>query len=352
VAAAITAVAIGGGAGAGGLLLMRDEEDTTPRTAAALLADAERSVRDVAAELRAVERLEDVHVAGRHASDEAEHIRSLADRGERALTASPALAKPVRAALTADAAALTAAAQVQQLERDRLGDWRAMLADIRGGIAAASSGHARVSALPQVRASKDPTPALAAASTRVDALVRRARKKLANWHKRYRKAKAQRRESLAVLDGYRSSMLVYLRDYDELRTAMSTFIGKVDSTGVTFDDAYDFLADASSSRSRVRRGIAALDAPASLATPHNTLLAVVDTSIAAVDQAYDGTLDYEFDYEGAYDDYRDVPGWRSFTTQSEQVAARYTTARAAWDQAFANARKKISDRALPKAPQL
>jgi hypothetical protein len=351
-AAAVAAVALGGGAGAGGLLLMREDEDTTPRDAGALLAKAQHSMRDVAAELAAVRRLEDVHVAGRHAGEQAREVQELVAHAERRLAGNAALAEPVRAVLVADVAALTTIAQVEELDRRRLERWRPMRNDIRGAIADVSARLSAVGRVPELARSENPAPALTSGSTRVDGLVKTARKKLAKWQRRYRHAKAERRASLAVLDGYRSSMLVYLRDYDGLRTEMSDWIGKVDTTGVTFDEAYEFLADASGGRTRVRRGIATLDAPAAVASQHNTLLEVVDTSVAAVDQAYDGTIDYEFDFEAAYDDYRDVPGWRSFTEQSEQVAGRYASARASWDQAVANARKKISDRALPKAPEV
>lgn len=345
IAAAVAAIAAGGGA-AGGALALTEREDTSPATAAALVADGRRAVEQVAGALTRADSLKGLRTAGDIAAERARFVRGLTARGERALTADPALAQRVEGVLTADVAALQSVAQLRELTPDTLARWQPMLADIRRAAADVSVYQRSLAA------SRRPAPALATAVTGADALVDRARRRLAGWRRRHFKAMRERRRELAVLGGYQSTMLAYLRDYDELRTEMSSWIAKVDGGGVTFDEGYEFLAQASADRARVRRGIAALDAPAALAAEHSALMTVLDAGIAAVDMAYDGTIDFEFDLAGEYDSYRDTPGWSTFTSQSQEVTGRYAGARADWERTFTQERQQIRDRAMPKVPDV
>jgi hypothetical protein len=351
IALAGTAVLVGGSAGAGALVLAK-EEDRSPATAAALVADGGRNIDETAAELEQVESLADLKRAAKAAGRRAGDVRELATRAERALAAKPILAEPVQRVLAAEAAALASVAQAASLTPEGIERWRSIAADIRRGAAEVTMEHGSLRIPPPATRPRDAGQSLLMATKAAGRYMRRAQGRLADWRRRHNKAKRKRRHELAVLDAYESTMTGYLETYDGLRSDMSDWITKVDSGGVTFDEGYEFLADASGERARVRRGIDALDAPAALAEHHNTLLAVVAASVDAVDAAYDGTIDYEFDWAGEYDSYRDAPGWRTFTEQSESVAGRYAAALAGWKAAFTKERKKTTDRALPKAPNV
>jgi hypothetical protein len=297
-------------------------------------------------------RLDDLVAGGRVAQTNERTIRNLIRRADTELADRPGYHDVVVAALSAQAATLQAMASLSTLTPQTLGRWNATHADVTASLPAVAETRRKAALVLPPGLPPDRSNAATRAVTSVDDLVSGMQRKLRRWRKRYERARRERRQRLAVLDSYARSMRDYLGTYDELRDELSTFMAKVDSSGVTFDDAYDFLAEASGARSRVRNGIAALDAPAALATTHNELLAVVDTGVAAVDAAWDGTADYEFDFEGEYDHYRDTPGWQSFTRDSEAIASRYAAARGSWQSQVDAARKRVRDRRIPTPPEV
>jgi hypothetical protein len=197
-----------------------------------------------------------------------------------------------------------------------------------------------------------PRSTLAAAKRRTGEVITRGEHRLRRWRHRVAQIRRDRSGDLAVVSSYAASLETYLEQYAALRSALDTWIAKVDVDGVTFDEAYDFLASASASRSSIRQGIAALDAPAAVASAHNDLMSVMDQAISAVDSAYDGVLDYEFDYAFTYRNYKETPGWQAFKSQSEQVAARYSSASAALHNLVGAEKDKVERRELPPRPEL
>ena len=145
----------------------------------------------------------------------------------------------------------------------------------------------------------------------------------------------------------------FLATYDGLRSSLDEWIQKVDSDGATFDEAYSFLASASSERASVRQSIAVLDPPASIASAHNDFLASLDAAVAAVDSAYTGIEEYEGDIFGEeYIDYKDTPGWQTFRSESESVSAGYGSARASLEALITQERHKVERRQLPRKPKV
>ena len=198
----------------------------------------------------------------------------------------------------------------------------------------------------------DASPVVLAAITAAGHEVRSARRKLRSWNRRWESARSERKQRLRVMDSYAQSMRSYLVRYDDLRSDMEAWIAKVDSDGASYSDAYEFLADASSGRASVSKGVGALDAPPSLAAQHAQLRVVIDRAAKAVDDAYTGISDYQYSDGGEYDSYKDTPGWQSFSSESETVSGAYNAARTAWEKRVERRRKAIRNTKLPAAPNV
>ncbi len=161
----------------------------------------------------------------------------------------------------------------------------------------------------------------------------------------------ERRADLAVLDSYASAVRNYQSQYQDLRSKLEDFLAEIDGRGVTFEEAYNGLGDALSGRAQLKQGMSALDAPSALSHAHNSVVSALGRATDALNAAYSGTIDYEYDTE-SYDSYRDTPGWKDFTSASNALAGEYAAAVAAWEEQLKTARARIARKKLPPKPEL
>jgi hypothetical protein len=221
VALAGVAVLIGASAAAGALVLTQ-EEDRSPAAATQLLEEAARSAQLTAARLERADNLAAIRLVGQDADQRSREVVALLDHAEHQLAAKPALAEPVQRVLTSEAAALDSLAELATLTPRRLNRWDSMVANVRRTAAELSVQHRALHAPPLLTRPEDPGQSLRTAANAADVVVRRGRRLLAGWRRRYRSAQRERRHDLAVLDAYHSTMSSYLDTYDGLREEMST----------------------------------------------------------------------------------------------------------------------------------
>jgi hypothetical protein len=345
----LLALAIGG-AGGTAVVVILESTDTSEADAAEAIRATHSDLTRVARQFERSRRIAEVSSAAGAAKEGAEsgrrrlaELADIADRRTRDAT---------RAALTADVAALDALAGLTDLRGSRLAVWDDVSSSVQTARTQMDQAAPAITRLSLESVPAPPVQVVARAHDHLDALLPTAQRRHLRWRRRFVKARRERNADLTVLEGYAQTMRGHVAEYSSLRSEMSTWIEKVDSDGVTFEQAYDYLADASSSRGSVRTAIGNLDPPAAVASQHNELLATVDQAVAAVDAAYEGTVDFQFDLDEDYSTYRDAPGWETFKTESGRISGRFSRAQAAWESAIASARGTIRGRGLPEEPDL
>jgi hypothetical protein len=342
-AAVVTGLVIGGGVTAA-VNLAGDDGSSV---AAGTLSTGSTQIRAVTAELGRAEDMDGVRAAGARASAAVIRLRreeSSADAIEDA-----ALRRETSEALGLEISLLEGLARLDDSSPPDPDAWAAIDSGVTQNILALRPLIRKIGA--ESVAFRHPAlSALANGQAQVEAVIRRGARRLSKWRRAVVRVRRQRSGELAVISSYSTSIQSYLDQYGSLRSQLDDWIALVDSDGVSFDEAYDFLAEASSSRSSIRQGIAALDAPAALASTHNDFLSVVDQAIAAVDSAYDGVIEYEFDFDYEYGNYKETPGWQTFKRQSEEIAGRYESASASLEDLVAAEKHKVERRALPPKP--
>ncbi|MCU1371623.1 MAG: hypothetical protein JWO77_2817 [Ilumatobacteraceae bacterium] len=191
--------------------------------------------------------------------------------------------------------------------------------------------------------------------------------KLTAWKAETDRIQASKAAELSTLDSYASAVRAQASRYSSLRRTMQQFVDRVDTVGVTFEEAYTALADAVSQRSSVRTNLAGVSPPAAAAAAHNGLLSVLDTAVSAVSDATDGIRQYQSTsyYDSSYycDDggyyecdtsyrvyYKDTPGWQTFVAKSDSITSTYDDALRAWESAVATERARIDAIPLPPKP--
>jgi hypothetical protein len=199
--------------------------------------------------------------------------------------------------------------------------------------------------------------------TVLDGTLRAIASKLEAWQAETDRIEAEKAAQLATLDTYAQSVRGQASRYSTLRRTLQDFMDRVDTVGVSFDEAYAALSDAGSQRTSVRANLAGLNPPAAVAGAHNGLLDVLDTAVSAIDDAIDGTREYEASQysscpywdEYCYDDdyylwYKDTPGWQTFTSKSDAITSSYDSALRSWESAVASERSRIEATPLPPKP--
>jgi hypothetical protein len=343
------AVLLGAGGGLATVLVVQ-ARDTSEREAVDIVAATHTDVERVARRFSSADRLIDVQVAARSAADAADRAREEVRSASQIHNQRKRVA--TREAAAADLAVLDSLAPLADVTPERLSGWDDRRQSIDGARAAIDRAAGPLEELRLEHSPPSPASSVAAARLHLDELMTAAERRYGRWRRRFRAARKERDADLAVIVGYAGSMRGHLSTYSSLRTELSNWMGKVDSQGVTFGQAYDFLAEASAARSRVRVAIAALDPPSPVAAQHNDLLSTIDQAVRTVDSAYNGTIDFQFDFAGDYAYYREAPGWDSFKSESERISTRYSAAQGAWESKLASARTAVKDRRLPKEPQL
>jgi hypothetical protein len=183
-------------------------------------------------------------------------------------------------------------------------------------------------------------------------MITTAARKLGRWQQRIVAIRRSRKARVAVLDSYASSLRSYVSRYSKLRDDMEEWISKVDAGDQTYSEAFTFLDGAASQRASIRAGMKTLDAPSAVASAHNHLIDVIDLAITAVNNAYTGLSEYQYDYDNQYSTYKDTPGWLSFKSASNRVASQYDGAVADWGRRMKRSRSAVLNAGLPSRPSI
>jgi len=185
----------------------------------------------------------------------------------------------------------------------------------------------------------------------LDDVITRDIREVDAWQRAFAAAKSKKSAKLATANGYADTMRGYLSQYDTLRSETSDWIDQVDGPGVTtYDEAYQFLGDATSERQNIKDSIDGLDAPGPLAGPQSEISGVLAKAVQAMGDASSGVASYQFSYR--YHDYKDTPGWQQFESASDEISSGYATAVANWEAAISDYVSSIEDRPLPKPPAI
>ena len=252
--------------------------------------------------------------------------------------------------LGAQAALLTAYSAAERLATPRKEDVDHISAQLR----AAESGNARATAAARragVVIVVTPTH-VTTNDQRGQRLLSGAATKLAHWQKRVATIRSGRHERLLVINAYAKTFRSHIGTYEAARTRLDDFIADVDENGATFQEAYDFLSTASGDRAIASAAVKSIHPPAEVRLQHDAVVAAIARASSAVDAASSGVADYQFDYEGEYETYKDTPGWRTFRAESKAVAAQYESAVAEWQRRLDRLRTSLRSAPFPPHPKV
>lgn len=347
--AALAAVGVGL-AGGGGVVAYVKLADDSKEVAAGALSAADDTLSDLAGQLNSAERMAEIRAAGQDAAQavpglehELARVEAIDDEEVRG---------PVREAVGAELSILQSLAGVADDQTPDTESFEAVDNAVRAATLTLEQTAPRIRSLELEGFDRLPTTLIAAATENAGEVIETGARKLARWRRQVARIKREKKGELAVMESYASSMRSYLATYDGLRSDLDGWIQKVDSEGATFAEAYDFLSNASSERAAVRDSIAALGPPAALASAHNSFLTVLNSAVAAVDSAYSGIAEYEFDFDYEYFDYKDTPGWRTFRSESDRISGEYGAARSTLEALIAEEQRKLERRQLPPRPEV
>ena len=335
---------------AGGVVLYPHTSDLSRERAEEAIRPGRQAVADSAVALEHAEKLDDLAEAGAAAGTAISAVELLDPRrisDSQFRTAAEQL-------LQAQLALLSALEPLADLDESTVGKWRSHRRGIRAAVRQVARAQPAVAELDLARENTVWGPVLTWSLANADAVVAKASRRLRQWRSRVQRVRRERRAALAAVAGYESGVRGYLATYDGLGTELDDWIRKVDTEGATFSDAHKFLGSASTARQRVRDGIAALDAPAAVASTHASLLAFIDRALAAVDSARAGVSEVERDSKGKrrYSDYMDAPGWQRFRSESNAADSKSAAARSTWQEAVAHEVEQIESIKPPKRPDV
>jgi hypothetical protein len=136
--------------------------------------------------------------------------------------------------------------------------------------------------------------------------------------------------------------------YSDSREELGDWTAKVESEGSTYSEAYQVLYQQTERRVQLRDEMVALAAPAEFAAMRADGLSVMDSAIAATEDASRGISEYQSDSYGSFDQ---TPGWVSFQEASEQIGTDYSHALADYDAQKRTIIARLAKREpLPKPP--
>lgn len=191
---------------------------------------------------------------------------------------------------------------------------------------------------------------LNAALAALDRLIEKDQALVAEWKASSARSQSRRTGARKALDAYVADVQPLIDEYSQLRTAMGNFSDEVAAGGYTWDRAYAFLANAATERARIKASLDAIQAPAALEGAHETLVNVIDRSVAAVKAASEGLSQCQGSYY-CYS-YQDTPGWQTFRSESGSISAAYSRALDSWKSAVAREKTKLSASTAPAFPTL
>jgi hypothetical protein len=138
----------------------------------------------------------------------------------------------------------------------------------------------------------------------------------------------RRAATLSALQSFTNDFDGIISRYSAARTELSDWIARVNSVGVTYDEAYQMLYQQTERRRELRGELAALRAPAPFAQDKQAVLAAMDRAIDATEAAARGISEYQFDY--SYARYDETPGWQQFESASDEISDAYGQALATY----------------------
>jgi hypothetical protein len=347
-AGAITVVLVAAAVVAAVTLLGGGDSATRSRTT---LRDALRVAQPALAGANGATRLADVQAAGRLASAQAETMAT--QTGVASAISDARFRRATTAMIRAERAYLSDLARTASLSETNLDTWPALKQTLqRDSISLTASRPAVValklhSALPLTV-----TPASSAAAiASLDHVISHADSALTAWRSQTHAAHARNHRAMAGVVSYATTMHGYLSQYDSLRNDMSDWVDKVDTEGATFDEAYQFLGDATTARQSLKDTISHLQAPTTaLAAAQSRVEQVLADSIQAMDDAQSGISDYQFSSD--YTNYKDTPGWRQFQSESSKISDELGAAGANLEQQIAARQKAVRNHGLPPKPEV
>ncbi len=334
---------------AGGVALYPSASDASrQRAGEAILLPGNKVVAESAAALEHAKKLDDLAEAGAAARAAIADLELLDTQG----ISDSQFQSAARQLLQAQLAWLSALAPLADLEESTVGEWRSHRRGIRAAVRQIERAHPAIAELQLASELNVWGPVLTWSLANADAVVVQAARRLRLWRSRVQKVRQGRREALAAITSYDSSVRGYLATYDGLRTDLDDWIRKVDTEGTTFAKAYKFLGSASTATESVRNGIAALEAPADVASSQRRLLAFMDRAIAAVDSARAGISEHERESKDKYSYYTEAAEWQRFRSESDAAVRKSAAARSRWQAAVAAQVKKLNSVKLPKRPNV
>ena len=316
---------------AGGVAVYPHTSDASRQHAEEAILPGNQIVAESAAALEHAEKLDDLAEAGANARAAIADVELL-DTQE---ISDPQLRSAAKQLLQAQLALLSALEPLADLEESTVSEWRSHRRRIRAAVRRIDHAHPAVAELHLTSQLNVWGPVLTWSLANADAVVAKAARRLRIWRSRVQEIRQGRREALAAITSYDSSVRGYLATYDGLRTDLDGWIRRVDTEGITSARAYKLLGSTSAAIQSVRDGIAALEAPAGIAPAHTRLLAFMDSAIATVDSTRAGISKQE-----------------RFRSESEAAIRESAAARSKWQAAVAAEVKKIKSMKLPKRPDV
>jgi hypothetical protein len=131
---------------------------------------------------------------------------------------------------------------------------------------------------------------------------------------------------------YVAEMNLLLTEYSSSRTALSKFVGRIDSgENVSVSDAKSFFDSATSQRQSILDQMSALVPPANLTGNHGDIVSLISRAIAAMNSANTGIA--ACDYGVGDCEIGAIPAWQEFRSESKKITPLYNTALNAWKNA-------------------
>lgn len=188
--------------------------------------------------------------------------------------------------------------------------------------------------------------------TRVLANLAEYRAQVLKQRARIIAANKARTERLNEVRAFTNQMDGIVARYTAARSELSDWIAGVDTYGATFDEAYQVLGEQTERRRQLRTELAALAAPPQFATAKQSLLAVMDQAVAAMEAAYRGIEEYQWDFGYRYLSYDETPGWRTFQSQTSAISDEYAAVLSDYSARKDDVIGRLSTKTpLPKVPR-
>lgn len=167
---------------------------------------------------------------------------------------------------------------------------------------------------------------------------------------RIKRANDRRAEALRGIESFTGQFDGIIDRYSTSRSELADWIDKVNSSGASYVEAYQTLDQQIERRVQLRDELAALDAPGEFASDKSAVLSVMDRAINAVEAAYRGVVEYQYNYR--YWSYEDTPGWRTFENETAIITDDYGAALGSYEASKAAVIKRLSKVVpLPNLPE-